>query len=105
MRDPSVQKCMKTLGMTSLTRIELKRAFRTKAMQVHPDKGGSVEAMQEVNGAFRCLLTVVKNNPEGASLESLESLESLDAVGLKRREIMRRFREEMAIAEKYYGPN
>lgn len=90
-RDPSVQKCMKTLGMTSLNKVELKRAFRTKAMQLHPDKGGSVKAMQEVNGAFRFLLTVA-DFPEDASLS--------DA----RREIMRRFHRDMAVIDRASSP-
>jgi len=37
----------------------IKTAFRKKAMQCHPDRGGSVEAMKEINEAWEIL-----SNPE-----------------------------------------
>lgn len=39
---------------------ELKRAYLLKAKQAHPDAGGSTEAMQELNLAYRTLTDATK---------------------------------------------
>ena len=36
----------------SATEAEIKKAFRTRSLQLHPDKGGSTEAMQELKEAY-----------------------------------------------------
>ena len=39
----------------SATEIEIKQAYRRKSRECHPDRGGSDEAMQEVNRAYEVL--------------------------------------------------
>ena len=39
------------------TQEEIKKAYRRKASETHPDKGGSVEAFQEVQAAYDMLKT------------------------------------------------
>ena len=34
---------------------EIKKAYRTKAMKNHPDKGGSAEAFRKIQGAYEVL--------------------------------------------------
>lgn len=36
---------------------EIKKAFRKKALQTHPDQGGDEKAFRELKGAFEYLLT------------------------------------------------
>lgn len=40
---------------------ELKKQYRDLAMQNHPDRGGSVEAMQEINSEYDKLFSRLKN--------------------------------------------
>lgn len=45
-----------TLGIKpDATPEQIKRAWRKKSREHHPDKGGTAEAMQEVNRAYECL--------------------------------------------------
>jgi len=45
-----------TLGVKkSASASEIKRAFRKKAVDAHPDKGGSHEEMAEISRAYSCL--------------------------------------------------
>ena len=37
------------------TESEIKKAFRKKALQEHPDKGGDVEKFKEINKAYSVL--------------------------------------------------
>lgn len=47
---------------------ELKKAYRTLAMRNHPDiKGGSVQAMQEINNEYDELFAVLKDRHETAT--------------------------------------
>lgn len=53
---------------TPKTLEELKKAYRTLAMKNHPDiKGGSVQAMQEINNEYDELFTVLKDRHETAT--------------------------------------
>ena len=46
--------CLKTLGLTwPCTEDDVKRAYRRKAHEVHPDKGGSTAAFQAVQDAYK----------------------------------------------------
>lgn len=40
---------------------ELKKAYRKLAMENHPDRGGSVEVMQEINAEYEILFNEMKN--------------------------------------------
>ena len=43
-----------TLGITArATSVELKRAFRERALATHPDRGGDAEAFRQVQRAFK----------------------------------------------------
>ncbi len=49
----TVRQARKILGLEGVkTKAEAKKAFRRKAMKHHPDRGGSVEKMKEVNDAW-----------------------------------------------------
>ncbi|MEM9008194.1 MAG: DnaJ domain-containing protein [Cyanobacteria bacterium P01_F01_bin.86] len=48
-----------------VNRVELKRAYREKSKQVHPDAGGSAEEFNAVQEAYELLLETVK--PEAAA--------------------------------------
>ena len=54
----------KTLGVDkSASQEEIKRAFRKKAHEVHPDKGGDAEVFKKVNEAYQVLIdSKYKNN-------------------------------------------
>lgn len=43
---------------------ELKKKFRSLAIQNHPDKGGDTAVMQEINAEFDAMYQVLKNRPE-----------------------------------------
>lgn len=43
---------------------ELKKQFRTLAIQNHPDKGGDTAVMQEINAEFDAMYQILKNRPE-----------------------------------------
>lgn len=43
---------------------ELKKQFRTLAIQNHPDKGGDTATMQEINAEFDAMYQILKNRPE-----------------------------------------
>jgi hypothetical protein len=48
---------------------ELKKEYRQLAMQYHPDKGGSVEAMQSINEEYDRLLSYYANQSDNPSEE------------------------------------
>ncbi len=43
---------------------ELKTAYRTLAKENHPDCGGSVEIMQEINRQYEMTFNTIKNDSE-----------------------------------------
>ena len=57
---------------------EIKKAYRTKSKKVHPDFGGSAEALKKVNDAYRKLMEEVKNGGEkvmeGESVEVVSEM-------------------------------
>ena len=64
----SFQKAMDTLGISSMpaNADELKRVFHKKQMEVHPDRGGTDKASQEVNEAYEVLkMSVAPSVPAG----------------------------------------
>jgi len=42
------------------TKRDIKNAYRRKARKLHPDKGGSDEAMKQLNAAYKRLLAATK---------------------------------------------
>lgn len=51
---------------------ELKTTYRTLAMQHHPDKGGSKEAMQVINAEFDILFPILKNRHREQTGEDIQ---------------------------------
>lgn len=51
---------------------ELKTAYRTLAMQHHPDKGGSKEAMQVINAEYDILFPILKNRHREQTGEDIQ---------------------------------
>jgi curved DNA-binding protein CbpA len=49
---------------------DLKSVFRRLALENHPDRGGSVEAMQAINLEFEIMFNVLKNKPQSSSFYS-----------------------------------
>jgi curved DNA-binding protein CbpA len=49
---------------------DLKSEYRLLAMENHPDRGGSVEAMQKINVEFETLFNVLKAKPQSCSFWS-----------------------------------
>lgn len=61
-------KAISLLGLkASFTTKELKSAYRSKAMAAHPDRGGSVAQMQDINAAYSFL---VKSGPSNSDLRN-----------------------------------
>ena len=53
-----VSKEEKVLGLKrSSSQEEIKKAFRKKALETHPDKGGNVEDFRKVREAYECLIS------------------------------------------------
>ncbi|MDB4983690.1 MAG: hypothetical protein JWM82_4442, partial [Myxococcales bacterium] len=51
---PGAPSIWETLGITSrATPLELKRAFRQRALATHPDRGGEPSAFRAVQAAFK----------------------------------------------------
>lgn len=68
MEDISVQDALDVFALEkSFALDDLKQAYRTTALRVHPDKGGSEELFQTVNECFR-VLTLEHKNRSGGSL-------------------------------------
>jgi hypothetical protein len=79
---------------------ELKSEFRRLALENHPDRGGSVEAMQEINAEFEVAFLVMKKRGTGsgsfwAGFEPNESAASF----------RRKFYTENGWAGSRYNPN
>ena len=75
----------------SATEAEIKKAFRTQSLQLHPDKGGSTEAMQELKEAYdqlkdpsRCRRRdpMIRSKPIIITLEQLHAGDQLDLSAL-----------------------
>ena len=56
-REPTVPEAMQVFGLTSLKMSldDLRSLYRKLSIKQHPDKGGSVEKMQDVNAAYEVL--------------------------------------------------
>ena len=66
----------KTLGLdenVELTEATLKAAKKAMALKAHPDKGGSVEAMQQVNAAYDLLKASLSSTAKTSSSASASS--------------------------------
>jgi len=51
---PTTTSIWATLGITArATAVDLKRAFRQRALATHPDRGGDAEAFRQVQSAFK----------------------------------------------------
>src|SRR3972149_5821850 len=60
------------LGVSrAATQEEIKKAYRKKALQTHPDKGGSKEAFQQVGNAYETLSDPVKKFDYDRSLPKI----------------------------------
>ena len=53
-----------TQAGASLTLNRIRIAYKAKAMSVHPDSGGSTEAMRKVNEAYQLLKDLYRNNED-----------------------------------------
>lgn len=52
--------CLVALGLTSPTTLEqVQSAYRRKAVEIHPDRGGTHEAMVELNQAYQAAREIV----------------------------------------------
>lgn len=51
---------------------ELKREYHKKALESHPDRGGSVEKMQEVNAMYSKYFELLKNKHKNVNGEEYE---------------------------------
>ena len=57
----TIQEALDTLGLSELPDVDvLKMAFRQKALQSHPDKGGNDEMFRKVNEAHGVLLKEIR---------------------------------------------
>lgn len=62
----SVQDAMKALGLSSVgDEAAVKKAYRDASLKSHPDRGGTKEAMQNVNEAYEVLKKVAKSGGTG----------------------------------------
>ena len=53
--------CLQVLGLTlPCTQDDIHRAFRTRVMSAHPDRGGSDEAFRQLYEAYREALTTYR---------------------------------------------
>ncbi len=61
----------------TMTVQEVKNAYRKAAMELHPDKGGSVETMQELNTEFEIAFALAqKLNPAAYDTNAVNKKES-----------------------------
>jgi len=58
------QEALAIFGLSSITDPEtLKKMYRVKSLEAHPDRGGSMEQMSKVNSAYDILIGKVKPAP------------------------------------------
>ena len=62
----TVHGALKLLGLSttagaSVTLVSIREAFKTRALEVHPDAGGSTDAMRRLNEAYRLLRELYRN--------------------------------------------
>ena len=62
----TVHGALKLLGLStqagaSVTLVSTREAFKTRALEVHPDAGGSTDAMRRLNEAYRLLRELYRN--------------------------------------------
>ena len=55
---------------------ELKKQYRRLAMQYHPDRGGDVETMKEINNEYDMMFPVLKAKTAAQSTETAQSTRS-----------------------------
>ena len=63
----TVHGALKLLGLSttagaSVTLVSIREAFKTRALEVHPDAGGSTDAMRRLNEAYRLLRELYRNS-------------------------------------------
>ncbi|MDR3618260.1 MAG: hypothetical protein P4L85_02845 [Paludisphaera borealis] len=59
--DGDREACLAALGLTFPTTLEqVRAAYRRKAVEIHPDRGGTHEAMVELNQAYQAAREMVR---------------------------------------------
>jgi hypothetical protein len=62
---PNATSIWQTLGLESgATIAEIKRAYRARALQTHPDRGGSAEEFRAIQSAYEAALKRRKHSPK-----------------------------------------
>jgi len=62
----TVHGALKLLGLStqvgaSVTLASIREAYKTRALNEHPDSGGSTESMRRINEAYRLLRELYRN--------------------------------------------